>query len=535
VRVAGALPPLTDPIELEVWRHLFAAVTEEMGAVLTRSAFSPNIKERRDLSCALFGPDREMVAHAAHIPVHLGSTPLSVAAILDALDLGPGDVALVNDPYAGGTHLPDVTVVAPVHLPPASDEAEGRLLGYVVNRAHHADVGGTAAGSMPLSRHIDDEGVRLPPLRVVRAGAILHDVLQDRFYRHVRTPEEREGDLSAQLAACRAGAERLGELAGTYGADTVLSAMAGLVDHAERMMRAVLAAIPDGRYAAEDVLDDDGLGSDPIPVKVALTVEGDRITVDFEGCAPQVAGPLNAVRAIAVSATLYALRCVSPGDVPASTGLLRPVTIRTPEGTIVSAHHPAPVAGGNVETSQRLVDVLLAALGSALPGRIPAASQGTMNNVALGGRTPEPWAYYETLGGGTGAGDGYAGTSAIHSHMTNTLNTPVEALEHAYPLRIEAYRIRRGSGGAGRWPGGDGLERVYRFLEPTEATLLCERRAHPPPGGAPGLSGEDLLERGGTTTRLPGKVTFTAAPGDVLRVRTPGGGGYGPAKPAGPA
>ncbi len=526
---------MKDPIELEVWRHLLAAVTEEMGAVLTRSAFSPNIKERRDLSCALFSPDGEMAAHAAHIPVHLGSTPLAVRAVLEALSLCPGDIALVNDPYQGGTHLPDLTVVAPVHYSgPGIGGADAgndgnRLLGYVVNRAHHADVGGKAAGSMALCRHIDEEGVRLPPILVVSRGETLGGVLQERLYRHVRTPQEREGDLSAQLASCRAGSRRLAELADLHGTETLEAAMLGLTSHAERMMRAVLGSLPDGRYEAEDVLDDDGLETRDILIRVAITIEGDQATIDFSGSSPQVEGPLNAVRAVTVSATLYALRCIAPEEVPASTGLLRPVRILTPERSVVNAAYPAPVAGGNVETSQRIVDVLLAALSEVLPDTIPASSQGTMNNVALGGLEPKPWAYYETLGGGTGGGPGFHGESAIHSHMTNTLNTPVEALEHACPIEVAYFRIRRGSGGSGIWRGGDGLERAYRLPTSTEVTLLSERRRHPPPGlagGGPGAPGENLLIRQGTPLALPGKATFKARAGDALVVRTPGGGGF---------
>ena len=515
---------MDDPVALEVWRHLFAALTEEMGAVLMRAAFSPNIKERRDFSCALFGADREMVAHAAHIPVHLGSTPLALAAVLEDVALGPGDVAWVNDPYRGGTHLPDLTVVEPLYV-------DGQVLGYLVNRAHHADVGGTAAGSMPLSRHIDDEGVRLPPEKIATAGILDRDLVHARFLDRVRTPVEREGDLEAQLAACRLGARRLEALAGTYGAAEVRGAMAGLTDHAERMMRAVLAAIPDGRYEASDVLDDDGLGTEDIALRVTVTVDGDGCTVDLTGSDPQVEGPVNAVRAITVSAVLYVLRLLAPEHLPASTGMMRPVTVRTKPGTVVDARYPAPVAAGNVETSQRLVDVLLQAFAKALPDRIPAASQGTMNNVALGGADPAPWAYYETVGGGTGAGPGFDGASGIHSHMTNTLNTPVEALEHAYPLQVAWYRLRRGTGGAGAQRGGDGVSRAYRFLEPATATLIGERRRHPPPGlagGQPGARGHDrLLKADGTETELPGKVRLEVEPGDVLVVGTPGGGGHG--------
>lgn len=511
-------------IDLEVWRHLFGALTEEMGAALMRSAFSPNIKERRDFSCALFDPGGEMIAHAAHIPVHLGSTPLCVTAILDALELQPGDAALVNDPYAGGTHLPDITVMAPVHQ-------GDQLLGYVVNRAHHADVGGTAPGSMPLSSSIDDEGVRIAPLRIRAGGQVLDALLDERLFRHVRTPDERRGDLAAQLAACGAGAHRLEALAERYGRTILGEAMEALADHAERTMRATLRELADGTYEAQDLLDDDGLGHQDIALRVRIELRGDEATIDFSGCDDQVEGPLNAVRAIVVSATVYVFRCLAPDHIPASTGMLRPLTIITRRGSVVDAEPPAPVAGGNVETSQRLVDILFRALAPVLPERIPACSQGTMNNVALGGTDPEPWAYYETLGGGTGAGPDYDGESAIHSHMTNTLNTPIEALEHAYPLRVEWYRIRRNSGGDGAHRGGDGLERAWRFLAPGEATLLGERRRHPPPGllgGGDGAPGADrLILADGTQRSLPGKVQLKIERDQILVVATPGGGGHG--------
>lgn len=519
---------IRDPIELTVWRHLLAALTEEMGVVLMRSAFSPNIKERRDYSCALFDADGEMVAHAAHIPVHLGSTPMSVAAVLEDLTLGPGDVALVNDPYRGGTHLPDLTMVAPVFT-----EDGARCLGYVVNRAHHADVGGTTPGSMPLGRHIDEEGVRLPPLRIVEAGVVDEALLEERLFSRVRTPDERRGDLAAQRAACFLGAQRLLELVERHGEATIRGAMAGLVAHAERMMTRFIESLPDGRVRHVDFLDDDGLGHGPLEVVVELTVEGSTLCLDFRESADAAEGPVNAVRAIAVSASLYVLRCLAPADLPASTGALRPVEILTRRGSLIDADYPAPVAAGNVETSQRLVDVLFGAFESLLPGRIPAASQGTMNNVTLGGTDPSPWTYYETLGGGTGGSPDAPGASAIHSHMTNTLNTPVEALEHEAPLRVETYGVRRGSGGAGQHPGGDGLVRRWRALAPMTATLLGERRGRGAPGasgGEDGAPGQDRIVRaGGRTEALPGKVTVELESGDVLEVETPGGGGWGKA------
>ncbi|MDF1563019.1 MAG: hydantoinase B/oxoprolinase family protein [Deltaproteobacteria bacterium] len=520
---------LDDPVELTVWRHLLSALTEEMGVVLGRAAFSPNIKERRDFSCALFEPGGEMVAHAAHIPVHLGATPLSVAAARAALDLGPGDVAILNDPFAGGTHLPDLTSVEAVF-----DERGERLLGLVAVRAHHADVGGERPGSMPLTDHIDAEGVRLPPTLVQRAGAPVGAAIEA-FANASRDPAERRGDLEAQLAASRAGAARLRSLADRFGEARLDAALQGLVAHAGRAMRATLRALPDGRFEARDWLDDDGRGHGPLELHLALTLEGERATLDFRGSADACEGPLNAVRAIVVSATLYALRLLTDDDVPDSSGLLEPVEILTRPGSILDARHPSPVAGGNVETSQRVVDLILAALAGALPGEIPAQSQGTMNNVLMGGSRPHPWAYYETLGGGAGAGPGRAGASAVHSHMTNTLNTPIEVIEHTTPLRVLAYRLRRGSGGAGARPGGEGLVRGYLALEPTEVTLVGERRERAPAGAAGGGAGlpgaERIVRAGGRKEALPAKCEVRLEPGDALWIETPGGGGHGVPEP----
>lgn len=532
-----------DPVALEIWRQLFTALAEEMGAALRRSAFSPNIKERRDYSCALFDPAGTAVALGDHMPVHLGAMPMSVEAALSALGpLEEGDVACVNDPFQGGTHLPDITLIAPVFSDPRPDGAGGVRLGYVAARAHHADVGGIAPGSMPLAREIVQEGLRIPPVRLVRGGVPDADLLA-LVLANVRTPGERRGDLDAQRGALHAGGERLRELARRRGTTAVVEAMGSLVDYADRLVRAGLARIPPGRYAAEDHLEDDGFGSGPLPLRASVEVRpGGSVVVDFAGTAPQAAGGVNAVSAIAASATRYVLRCLVEELVelplPAGGGRMSSVELRLPEGSLVNARPPASVAAGNVETSQRITDVLLAALGRALPLRVPALSQGTMNNLTVGGidpRTGAAFAYYETAGGGMGGGPGGPGLSGVHTHMSNSLNTPVEALEHAYPFRVRRYALRRGSGGPGLHPGGDGLVRELEFLAEAEVTILSERRRAGPAGamgGGPGAPGENLLiESGGEAHPLPGKVTFRARSGDLLRISTPGGGGWGPIPP----
>lgn len=517
-----------DPTRLEIFKNLFHSVAEEMGAALRRAAFSPNIKERRDYSCAVFNAAGEVLAMGDHMPVHLGSMPASVAAAIAALRLAPGDVALLNDPYAGGTHLPDLTMVMPVYLP-----RDRRPAFYVANRAHHADVGGGQAGSMGLSREIFQEGIRIPPVKIYRRGRIVRDVLA-LILGNVRTPEEREGDLTAQIASCRIGERRLHEIAAKYGRREVAAYERHLLEYSARMMRSVLRAIPDGTYRAEDFLDDDGIEAKPLRIAVAVRIRGERAVVDFTGSAPQCAGSVNAVRAITESAVFYVFRCLLDEQVPATAGLMRPIRVIAPEGTIVNARPPAAVAGGNVETSQRIVDALLRALARAIPSRIPAASQGTMNNLTLGGADPRqggaPFAYYETIAGGMGARPGKDGISGIHTHMTNSLNSPIEVLEHAYPVRVLRYALRRGSGGAGRWRGGDGLVREIELLTETQIGLLCDRRRFGPyglAGGRPGKPGRNMLLVKEKARALPGKCSLYAPAGSVIRIETPGGGGWG--------
>lgn len=526
--------PGPDAVRLEVLRQLHTAVAEEMGATLRRAAYSPNIKERRDYSCAIFDPAGTPVAMGDHMPVHLGAMPMSVRAALDAHGpLEPGDVVLLNDPFEGGTHLPDLTLVAPVHLNPESDPI---LLGYVAARAHHSDVGGMSPGSMPLSREIFQEGLRIPPVHLVRRGRPVRDV-RTLLLANVRTPDERAGDLDAQLGALHTGARRLREMAEHQGPDGLLDGMKALLSYADRLLARGIRQIPDGRWEAIDHLDDDGAGARDLAIRVVLEVDGDELRVDFTGTSEQTRGGVNAVGAITSSAVRYVLRCLVEAllgvALPAGGGRLAGVEFVLPEGSLVNARPPAGVAAGNVETSQRITDVVLSAFGKALPDRIPAQSQGTMNNLTAGGidpRTGRPFTYYETAGGGMGAGPDGPGLSGVHVHMSNTLNTPVEALEHAYPLRVRRYAIRRGSGGTGHHAGGEGLERAIEFRAPADVSLLTERRERGPAGtagGQAGAPGENELDRGGKVEKLPAKVTFEARPGDILTIRTPGGGGWG--------
>ena len=522
-------------VVLEVFRHLFTALTEEMGAALRRASFSPNIKERRDYSCALFSPQGVPVALGDHMPVHLGAMPMSVAAALE--DLGPlyaGDVACLNDPFRGGTHLPDITLIAPVYLSGADT-----LLGFVASRAHHSDVGGASPGSMPLAREIYQEGLRIPPVLLYQAGE-RQEGIWNLVLANVRTPVERGGDLEAQLASLHAGGARLREIALRRGTTATLVAMDDLVEYADRLVDAGLQAIAEGAYQAEDLLDDDGFGTTDIPIRVTLTRHADGLDVDFSGSSAQVTGGVNAVAAITSSATRYVVRCIVEAlldePLPAGGGSMSMVNLILPEGSIVNASLPASVAAGNVETSQRITDVLLRAFGKALPDLIPALSQGTMNNTTVGGvdpRTGAAFAYYETVGGGMGAGPTGVGLSAVHTHMSNSFNTPIEALEHAYPFRVTHYTIRRGSGGDGFHRGGDGLRRDVRLLVDSEVTLLSERRVRGPSGtrgGADGVAGENVLIREGVETVLPAKTSFAAKAGDVVSIRSPGGGGWGTRK-----
>jgi N-methylhydantoinase B len=524
-----------DPLALALDAALFAACAEEMGVTLQRAAHSPNIKERLDYSCAVFDATGRLLAQAAHIPVHLGSMPTSVRAAL-ALPLAPGDTVLLNDPYAGGTHLPDLTLVSPVFLRPGEPDF------VVASRAHHADVGGAAPGSLPIAREIYEEGLRIPPVHLVRAGRRVEEVWRV-LLANVRTPAERSADLAAQLGAQRAGGRRLAEMAATRGRSGLVRAAAAVMDHGERSARAAIARLPRGTFRFEDALDDDGLGHGPIRLRLALTLDGRRVRFDWSGSDAQVAGPVNAVFPVTLAASTYALRVVLGGDLPVNDGLFRVIDVVAREGSVVNARPPAAVGAGNVETSQRLVDTALGAFAKALPGRVPAASSGTMNNLLIGGFDPRrgaPFAYYETLGGGHGAGPAGPGERAMQVHMTNTRNTPVESLEHEYPLRVERTRIRRGSGGRGRARGGDGIERSLRMLVPVRVTVIAERRTRGPwgrAGGSDGRPGETRVFGAGNPAkglRMPGKFVVDLALNSVLSVASPGGGGFGrPTAPTG--
>lgn len=518
-----------DGVALSLFQGLFTACAEEMGATLMRSAHSPNITERLDHSCALFDARARLVAQAAHIPVHLGSLPRAVEAALALAPFSPGDAVLLNDPFAGGTHLPDLTLVSPVFLP-----GERVPSFFVASRAHHADVGGSAPGSLPLAREVYEEGLRIPPVFLRRSGRLVRDV-EALVLANVRTAAERRADLAAQLGAQVTGESRLGELAKRVGGATLRAAAAALLAATERRARAALARLPRGRWRFADVLDGDGLGSGPLRIAVELALDGRSARLDFAGTAPQARGPVNAVLAVTTAASLYAIRCALAEDVPVNDGLLRTLDVRAPEGSLVNPRAPAAVGAGNVETSQRIVDAVFGALAKALPDRIPAASSGTMNNLLVGGadpRTGGPFAYYETLGGGHGAGPRWDGASALQAHMTNTRNTPAESLEHAYPLRVTALRVRAGSGGAGRHRGGDGIERTLELLADARVTVIAERRDRGPwgiAGGAAGRCGETRVRRAGRTgaERMPGKFTIDVSKHTVITVASPGGGGWG--------
>ena len=508
-----------DPIRITIFDNAFASVCEEMGETLRRCAVSVNVKDRLDFSAALFDPSGQLVAQAAHIPVHLGSMAQALRTILAEADPGPGEMVLTNDPYRGGTHLPDLTLVAPVYH-------RGRKLGYVANRAHHADVGGKAGASMAPAERLEDEGVVIPPTVVFRGGRLLEPALAPLFAA-VALPEERRRDLMAQVAANEVGARQLAALEDRTGANELAAMMAALMDYAEASMRGLVREIPAGRFAFTDYLDDDGLDPGAVKIRVAVERCGDDAVVDFTGTARCVRGNVNAVLPVTVASVFYVFRCLLGEDVPSNAGCLRPLKLIAPEGTVVNASFPHAVAAGNVETSQRIVDALLGALAQAWPERIPAASCGSMNNLSLA--SPR-FAYYETIAGGMGGSPRTPGLSGVHTHMTNTRNTPVEMMEEAYPVRVIAYRLRERSGGAGARPGGDGVFREIEALAPMTAALLTERRRRAPwglAGGAPGRRGRNSVRSGGRWRPLPGKTLLELAPGDRLRIETPGGGGHG--------
>lgn len=507
-------------IELSLFVSRMEAVCDEMGVVLRRTAFSPNIKDRLDFSCALFDRQGELCAQAAHIPVHLGSMAFAMADIVGRFDWADSDVLVLNDPYLGGTHLPDVTVVAPVFV-------DGTLQAFAVNRAHHANIGSESPGSMPITHLLEEEGIVISPQFLLRGGKLNTALWQSLAAIHGQVQDfHLDGDMAAQVSAVKTGVQRMAALIRQFGTGAFQDGLTELNAYGERVAQAALADIPQGVYTFEDLMDDDGLGRRDIRIAVTLTIGADLVTVDFTGTDNQVPGNINCPLPVVAAAVFYVFRCLMPDYAPACAGLFRPIRLSAPEGTLVNARHPAAVAAGNVETSTRIVDVVLGALEKALPKRVPAASQGSMNNIAMGSRQGGSWDYYETLAGGHGGGPRHDGLSARHSHMTNTLNTPVESLEMHYPIRIRRYGIRAGSGGAGLHRGGDGLVREYEFLAPAQLSLLTERRTHAPwgiQGGEAGSPGVNMLNG----EALPGKTAIRVKAGDVLTIATPGGGGWG--------
>jgi N-methylhydantoinase B len=517
-KITGTKPSM-NAIQLGLFASRIEAVCDEMGAMLRNAAFSPNIRDRLDFSCAVFDARGELCAQAAHIPVHLGSMAFAMADVVNHLQWHPGDQVILNDPYLGGTHLPDVTLIAPVFV-------EHELQAFVVNRAHHADIGGDTPGSMPISSHLDEEGIVIKPVLLLNQGRKATEIWE-RILHSTGNPQESEGDLSAQLSANSAGVARLQEFIEEQTADKFQQGLVALNDYAARLAQSALSGIPDGEYLFIDYLDDDGQGHTDIPIKVCLRVAEGEIHADFSGTANQVAGNVNCPLSVAAAAVYYVFRCLMPAHTPACAGAFRHIHLQAQEGSLLNARYPAAVAAGNVETSTRIVDVVMGALGQAIPDQMAAASHGSMNNVALGSSASGGrWDYYETIGGGMGASPGHPGLGGIQTHMTNTLNTPIEVLEQRYPLRIQRYQIRRNSGGDGLYAGGDGLIREFQFLAPAEFTLLTERRRYAPwgmHGGGDAKMGENLLNG----RQLAGKCHHHARPGDILTLKTPGGGGCG--------
>ncbi len=514
-----------DAVALSLFSHRMAAFCEEMGAVLKRSAISTNIRDREDFSCALFDAHGELIAQAAHIPVHLGSMAFAMSDVINRFDWHEGDIIVFNDPFLGGTHLPDITVLMPVYL----DETR---VGFSAARAHHADIGGIAPGSMGVETRLQDEGLIISPCYWFKAGQEnMH--LAEQFRHAVRAPEERLGDLSAQRAACSLAALRLSD----YSVHELRRMFAELTVTSESYGRKTIAGIPDGLYTFEDTLEDDGLGSGALPIKVRISIHGEQAVVDFSGTADQCRGPVNCPLAVTTASVYYVFRCLMPKHTPQTAAIFHDISITAPIGCMVNAKAGAPVAAGNVETSQRIVDVVLGALAQALPGQIPAAAQGTMNNVIFGADTVEEnWVYYETLAGGMGAFAQGNGLSAVQCHMTNTKNSSIEVLEMHYPIQVREYAIRSGSGGKGAHAGGDGLVREWEVTQGCHLSLLTERRSSRPyglAGGGEGQCGRNRLWHDGQWIDLPGKGSMKLKKGDRIRIETPGGGGFGQAKKQG--
>ena len=515
-----------DAVSLSIFANRIDAICSEMGATLQKAAFSPNIRDRLDYSCAIFDAGGELCAQAAHIPVHLGSMAFAMSDVVSTIKWSAGDMVVLNDPYKGGTHLPDVTVIAPLF-------SGGELIGFVANRAHHADIGSETPGSMPLSSSLFEEGLIIEPSLLVKGGVLDEDYFAS-LMKHMRNRQESSGDFIAQVAANRRGLTRLAALINKMGAQAYLHSLELLNNYAATLAKDSLCEIDDGNYLFEDLLDDDGQGNTDILIRAAVKFEKGDITLDFNGTAKQVAGNINCPLSVTAAAVYYVFRCLMPAQTPACAGSFRSIKILAPEGSMVNAVFPAAVAAGNVETSTRIVDVVLGALSQAIPDRIPAASHGSMNNLAMGytadeqaaSYSPQAWDYYETIGGGMGASAFSDGQDAVQTHMTNTLNTPVESLEMKYPLRVTRYQVRQDSAGAGCYHGGEGLIREYQFLAPAQVTILSERRRHQPWGLLDGESAE-VAENMLNGSPLAAKQSFKVSHGDILSISTAGGGGYG--------
>lgn len=516
-----------NPVDLEIFNNLFSSICEEMGVVLCKSSFSTNIKERKDFSCALFDSRGEMTAQAEHLPVHLASMSMSVKEAIKAVEMKEGDAVILNDPYQGGTHLPDITVVTPFFY-----KGSKTPLFYVANRAHHSDVGGISPGSMCNATEIFQEGIRIPPVKIV-CGDFTNKDIMNIITSNVRTPKEREWDIIAQVSANTIGKKRLHELCENYGKTKVVKYSSELQNYSDRVMKTLIRKIPDGKYSFTDCLDDDGVVDKPVRINVCIIIKDSKAHVDFSGSSRQVIGCINAVSAVTVSCVFYVFRCLIDNDIPSNSGCMRSIIIFAPVGSVVNATFPAAVSGGNVETSQRIVDVVMGALSKAIPELIPAASSGSMNNITIGGYDKlngRNFTYYETIAGGMGARPNSEGISAIHTHMTNTLNTPIESIEHTYPFRIKEYNIRRHSGGNGKYRGGNGIIRNYEFHQAATVSILSDRRKHAPyglRGGKKGMTGRNILISKGMKNKLPSKTTINVNRGDIISIHTPGGGGYG--------
>jgi len=519
---------LVNVITVEVIRGALEYTTEEMGIILRNSAYSANIKERMDHSCAIFDSQARMLVQAEHIPVHLGAMPIAVEQVMkDFEEIYPGDMFVLNDPFRGGTHLPDLTLIAPIFY-------NEKLVGFVVNRAHHSDIGGKTPGSMPGdAEEIFEEGLVIPPVKLMDKGIINKDVLEI-ILKNTRTPEIRKGDLMAQIAANNIGRKQVLKLIEKYGLTTFQECVEAILDYSERRMIKEIQKFPKVKVDAEDYLDDSGVDDNPIRIRVSVIIRENELIFDFTGTDKQVRGPVNAPYSVTLSASYYVLRAVTDPTIPANHGAYRPLTVKTEKGTVIDAKPPCAVSGGNVETSQRIVDVLLKAFSQIIPDRIPAACQGTMNNILIGGINPrnnKPFTFYETIGGGYGARPGLDGIDGIHSHMTNTMNTPIEEIEKRFPLLILKYELRKDSGGLGKWRGGLGIERVYKLLTAAKLSVLGERHKFRPwglKGGLPGAGGEYfVIKNNGEKITLRSKETIWLQQGDIIIIRTPGGGGYG--------